>query len=362
MRFALTCLALCSVFAGSVSAQYEVNKAGATLTVDGLATDGTFAATTLHGTTSSANIAFSTTATGFVYDFAYNSAGLVTPGTPLAGQTVNLDLAQGFTFLSGGAGFPIFGGGLGATSYAVNLTVTVPAAAGDLSIQAYAIDPTAPAGLALSQASHMSIFADNNIANSSLTPNPAAAPVTLGDDSSSVQTLAVPFTFYGVTYTDCHIGSNGYVTFGTGETDLSESVADFLGNAPRISALWDDLNPSSAGTVTFYSDPTSGITEVAFQGVPEYATSNSNNFIVLFDPAQVVLDWSSIASMDNLVGLSPGGNLAAGQAMNLSGASGAAVTPGEAPYELFDGSNPFDLNGKQLTFILDTFGQPIIAL
>ena len=49
-------------------------------------------------------------------------------------------------------------------------------------------------------------------------------------------------SLYGQTYSTFYVGSNGYITFTAGDTDYTESLSDHFGE-PRISALFDDLNP-----------------------------------------------------------------------------------------------------------------------
>ena len=79
--------------------------------------------------------------------------------------------------------------------------------------------------------------------------------VSLGDDASSSQAIGFNFDFYGTTYTNAFVGSNGLVTFGGGASeygndDLSASGlmntnANGWGTAlPGIAAFWDDLNPN----------------------------------------------------------------------------------------------------------------------
>ena len=63
--------------------------------------------------------------------------------------------------------------------------------------------------------------------------------------------LPFAFPFCGTDYTDVFIGSNGYLTFGAGDTDLSESVGDLLSQEPRIAALWDDPGSGDLADATF---------------------------------------------------------------------------------------------------------------
>ena len=63
--------------------------------------------------------------------------------------------------------------------------------------------------------------------------------------------IPLPFTFpfCGFDYNSVFVGSNGYLTFGAGDTDFSESVTELLNEEPRIAALWDDLSPNNGGTI-----------------------------------------------------------------------------------------------------------------
>ena len=129
----------------------------------------------------------------------------------------------------------------------------------------------------------------------------------LGDDDSELVSLsAMTVSLYGESYGDGEVwaGSNGYLTFGAGDTDYSESLADHF-NLPRISALFDDLNPSAGGTVS-YKQLGDRLT-VTWENVPEFGTSNSNTFqIEMFFNGQIRISWLAIEATDGLAGLSGG--------------------------------------------------------
>ena len=72
----------------------------------------------------------------------------------------------------------------------------------------------------------------------------------LGDDDYVEVNLPFSFEFCGISYTSVFVNSNGSVSFGEGDLDFSESVPEFLEGPPRIALLWDDLNPSAAGSIT----------------------------------------------------------------------------------------------------------------
>jgi len=80
--------------------------------------------------------------------------------------------------------------------------------------------------------------------------NPAdCVDLALGDDAGSGPLpLGFSFDFFGVTYTDVCVGSNGYVTFAcVDETNLSEDpIPDPIAPNAIVALFWDDLNPTDA--------------------------------------------------------------------------------------------------------------------
>ena len=71
----------------------------------------------------------------------------------------------------------------------------------------------------------------------------------LSDDSFAEVTPPQSVSLYGTSYNSLFVGSNGYITFGAGDSDFSESLADHF-DLPRISGAFDDLNPGAGGTVS----------------------------------------------------------------------------------------------------------------
>jgi hypothetical protein len=138
-------------------------------------------------------------------------------------------------------------------------------------------------------------------------PSSASGTVLSLSDDSYVQVNLVAgaqVSLYGTNYTSLFIGSNGYITFGSGDSTWSESFANHF-NKPRISALFDDLNPGSGGTVTWIQLVDRVV--VTFQNVPEYDASNQNSFqYELFFNGVIRLTYLVIAAQDGLAGLSRG--------------------------------------------------------
>ncbi|MBI4639566.1 MAG: hypothetical protein HY731_02665, partial [Candidatus Tectomicrobia bacterium] len=120
-------------------------------------------------------------------------------------------------------------------------------------------------------------------------------------------TQGFTFPFFGTIRTGVFIGSNGYLTFGAGDTDFSESVSDFLGPEPRIAIFFDDLNPGASGDVFVNQFPDRFV--VTYNGVPEFSSTGSNTFqIILFNDGRVQFGYRDLTARDAIVGISPGGS------------------------------------------------------
>ncbi len=133
----------------------------------------------------------------------------------------------------------------------------------------------------------------------------------LADDTFVDQHLAdgASVVFYGNSYSNFFIGSNGYITFDVGDESFGGSHFDL----PRISALYTDLDPdpNDMGNVRWgqFADRV----VVAFIDVPEFFTSNSNTFqIELFYDGVIRLSWFGIEASNLMVGLSKGGGIPPG--------------------------------------------------
>jgi len=109
---------------------------------------------------------------------------------------------------------------------------------------------------------------------------------------------------YGLSSGTFHLGSNGYVTGFYPDVNPTEYPAEHFG-LPRISCLFDDLDPSAGGTVSWKQ--LGDRVAVTFEDVPEAGTANSNSFqFELFFDGRIRLTWLGIDATDGLVGLSKG--------------------------------------------------------
>jgi uncharacterized repeat protein (TIGR01451 family) len=129
--------------------------------------------------------------------------------------------------------------------------------------------------------------------------------VATSDDTSTQVTLSGTnrVALYGRSTNVFFIGSNGYITFGSGDSTYVESFAAHF-NRQRITALYDDLYPS-AGMITWKQ--MSNRVAVTFLNVPEFGVADFNSFqIEMFDDGTIRITYLQIDAIDGLAGLSQG--------------------------------------------------------
>jgi hypothetical protein len=170
--------------------------------------------------------------------------------------------------------------------------------------------------------------------------------LTLGDDSSVEVPLPFSFPFQGSSYSSVFVNSNGNLTFGAGDPDFSETVAELLSDEPRIAALWHDLSPNVAGLVIVESE--TDFVTVRFQGVPQFGNTDDNTFgVTLWSNGTIELQYDNVDSVDNIVGVTPGGGATDPGPVDLSS---SPVWPATGTtYEQF-GTSPNDLEGQTIVF------------
>ncbi len=113
--------------------------------------------------------------------------------------------------------------------------------------------------------------------------------LSLSDDDDQVVTLPFSFIYYGNTFTNVTIGSNGLMAMGSTDAhDFSNSeIPSSDGPANMIAPLWDDLNPSRGGQIAYYFDSLNHRFIVEWHEVPHYGhTDELETFeVILLDPA-----------------------------------------------------------------------------
>jgi len=142
---------------------------------------------------------------------------------------------------------------------------------------------------------------------SALPTDPAGGTtLSLSDDSYAQVSLGSGATvsLYGTSHSSFYVGSNGYITFNSGDSAYDELPAAHF-NQPRVSGLFDDLNPSQGGTVSWKQ--LADRVAVTWLNVTEYGAGNQNTFqIELYFNGRITISYLAIAATDGLAGLSAG--------------------------------------------------------
>ncbi len=111
--------------------------------------------------------------------------------------------------------------------------------------------------------------------------------VNLGDDAVAHINLPFDFQYYGSSYSEVTVCSNGFMNFGyhTSSAYINSSIPS--GSTPNniVAAFWDDLNPSQGGQVCYYYDASSHRFIVEWYQVPHFYNTGQYTFqIILQDP------------------------------------------------------------------------------
>jgi gliding motility-associated-like protein len=122
-----------------------------------------------------------------------------------------------------------------------------------------------------------------NVANIPYVPQTnTGALVALGDDTQSgTFNIGFTFCFYGQTYTQFRIGSNGWISLGAGAqpiTFTSQPIPTLNALAPKncIMGPWQDWNPGIGGQIRYQTSGTAPCRKltVSWIGVPMYSCTN----------------------------------------------------------------------------------------
>jgi hypothetical protein len=137
------------------------------------------------------------------------------------------------------------------------------------------------------------------------------SPVPLGDDDTAPFNLQFPFPFFGRSYQQIFVNSDGNLTFQAGDSSSTQrSLGSMVAGAPRIAALYMDLDPSQKPDgVRMLSEASRFV--VSWVGVPEYSGFSlgaAQTFQVrLYPDGRVEFAYSGINTDGAVVGISPGG-------------------------------------------------------
>lgn len=111
-----------------------------------------------------------------------------------------------------------------------------------------------------------------------------------GDDDQISIPLGFNFPFKGSTYTSVELSSNGVVHFSS-SASVDYSNTDFpISPSPSILPYWDDMDPSSGGTIRYGSSGSSPEQRlvIEFLDVPFYNSSTTCQFqVVLYETGAI---------------------------------------------------------------------------
>jgi hypothetical protein len=197
------------------------------------------------------------------------------------GEIVNINLAAPIIVLNNFFATALPGGGIpGANSATVSFGYALGVAA-DIGFQAAVLDPSAPIGIRMSQATELHTVV--------LPPSASVAGPIADTANVAVNVVSAPncwtaagVPFFGVNYPTINVSSNGRVTFTAVDTDGTASVAEVATDGP-FTGCWVDLNPALGGNITV-TNPAAGVVRVNYNAVP-YAgeAATANTFAIEFD-------------------------------------------------------------------------------
>lgn len=129
------------------------------------------------------------------------------------------------------------------------------------------------------------------------------ALLALGDDASLAVTLPFPFLFYGVAYTQVHVGSNGLIMFGQGTGRLNMAVPFPARPNNAVYAFATDLNPAGGAQGTISTKTTAdGAFVITYDQVQHYPSGSPETFQIVLTPDGVVqVQYLNVSDTSNLV-------------------------------------------------------------
>ena len=119
-------------------------------------------------------------------------------------------------------------------------------------------------------------------------------PLNLGDDNTRQVTLGFEFEYWGQTFTDVWVSSNGFVSFQSAANLCCNGQPIDQAQRNTIYAYWSDLISYTGNPYYRVSD---GAALFGWYNVQEYGTNNSNTFeIALFDNGNIQFNYGAMSA------------------------------------------------------------------
>lgn len=174
--------------------------------------------------------------------------------------------------------------------------------------------------------------------------------VSRSDDDYYLFNLPFQFPFFNTTQTQAYVGTNGYITFGSGDWTYTETLPRFS-SLPRISAFFDDLYGRSTGAM-YVNTQLPGRFVVTYDKVQHFSWGGSNTIqITLYADGRILFAYRGITALNTgaITGITPGPGSPFEQ-VDFSTRTNFDVAPGTAIYEYFTSTNLFDLDYSYVLF------------
>lgn len=106
---------------------------------------------------------------------------------------------------------------------------------------------------------------------------------SVDDGYTAALSFPFPFQFYGTAYTTYFIGSNGFVTFGSGSSDYSNECFPATSNPAGLYPNWDDMT-TYTGEVAYYYDTVNHWLVISFYQISHFSGGGQSSFqIIIYD-------------------------------------------------------------------------------
>jgi len=176
----------------------------------------------------------------------------------------------------------------------------------------------------------------------------------LGDDASRSVTLPFAFPFFGASYTEVFVNSDGNLTFGAGDSaSIDRNLGRLIGGPPRIAPLLADFDPTSGGSVATRVEGDRFL--VSWTSVPQWDENDKNTFQVwLYADGRIDFVYGTELNAninEGAVGIAPGAEQNGLTALDLSAAAGQAGSGALA--EGFRASDTLDVVAVARRFYAD---------
>jgi len=116
----------------------------------------------------------------------------------------------------------------------------------------------------------------------------------LDDDGNVLITLPFPFPFYEEVITELYVVSNGFLA-GNNTTDFSNDTLPDSTKHNLIAPFWDDLDPTSGGTIYYLATPEYAVIE--WYQVPHFSSGGPYTFeVILYPNGDIKFNYLSMPS------------------------------------------------------------------